>query len=460
VYDVKRDAEANFLRCKARVVVKGFAQKFGVDYVDVYAPASNPTTTRVFLANVAAERMCLRQVDVKTAFLNGELEETIYVLPPPGLGIPEGKVCRLKKALYGLKQASRAWHQVLRTKLEGLGFLVSSADPTLYVRYKRSGVVYVQVHVDDFLIAGHNDSEVDGVLNALRAEFELRQMESASYFLGVELAYDREKGEMKMSQQRYANEVLARFQMADAEPKPTPLPHGAMLRRAEDGEEVFADSRKYRELVGSLMYLAVYTRPDLAQAVYQLARYMSAPTAQHWEYGKHVLRYLKGTVGYGIVYGGGDLSFRAYSDADWAGDRDSRRSTTGYVFMLNGGAVSWRSRLQHTVAVSSMEAEYQASADAAREAMWLSELQSVFSGKREPVHIWGDNQGALSIIKDHIRSERSKHIDILHNYVRERVERGELSYTYCSTDGMVADMLTKQLPVAKFVQFRSEMGVC
>jgi hypothetical protein len=206
------------------------------------------------------------------------------------------------------------------------------------------------------------------------------------------------------------------------------------------------------------MYLAVCTRPDIAQAVYKLARYMSKPMPAHWEAAKGVLRYVKGTAAYGITYSRGEPLF-GYADADWASDRDNRRSTTGYVFMLHGGAVSWKSRLQPTTAASSVEAEYMSASSATREAMFLRKLIADLGYAVEAVRIWDDNQGAISLIRNPITSDRSKHIDVQHHFVREKERLGYVSFEYCPTESMVDDMLTKPLPEAKFVQFRLSMGV-
>ncbi|KXZ41531.1 hypothetical protein GPECTOR_411g255 [Gonium pectorale] len=458
VYDVKCDASGQIERFKARLVAKGFKQRAGIDFDEVFAPASNPTTTRLLLAMVAAKRMVLRQVDVKTAFLNGELEETIYVTQPQGFEQGEF-VCELSKALYGLKQASRAWHTLLKSTLEEQGFKASAADPTLFVRTSPTGPMYVVVHVDDFLIAGENDAEVR-ILASLKGKFEMRELDGATYFLGIEIAYDRGKGELRMSQRKYAMEVLERFEMADCNPRVVPMAPSAVLRRAGEKEEPFDEASRFRELIGALMYLAVYTRPDIAQGVYRLARYMAKPTKAHWEHAKGILRYLRGTCDLGLVFGGdGKPVVTAFSDSDWAGDLDTRRSTTGFVFVFNGAAVSWRSRLQPTVAASSVEAEYMAASSATREALWLEQLLAEFGMKASPIRIKTDNQGALSLIKNPVLTERSKHIDIQHHFVRERASRGEVAFEYCPTESMVADTLTKPLGEAKFVPFRRQMGV-
>jgi hypothetical protein len=207
------------------------------------------------------------------------------------------------------------------------------------------------------------------------------------------------------------------------------------------------------------MYLSVCTRPDIAQAVGALARYMASPTVTHWQAAKGVLRYISGTANYGINFGGGNLTLEAYCDADYAGDIDTRRSTTGYVFILSGGAISWSSRLQPTVAASTTEAEYMAAACAIKEALWLRTLLSELGQDPGTISIFADNQGAIKLLKNPVFSMRSKHIDVIYHFARERVMRKDIIFKYVSTNKMVADILTKPLPSTKFDFCRTSMGI-
>lgn len=216
----------------------------------------------------------------------------------------------------------------------------------------------------------------------------------------------------------------------------------------------------YSQLIGSLMYLSVCTRPDIAQAVEALARHMAKPTVAHWQAAKGVLRYISGTANYGITFGGtGDIRLEAYCDADYAGDIDTRRSTTGYVFILSGGAISWSSRLQPTVAVSTTEAEYMAAAYAIKEALWLRTLLKELSLEINTISIYADNQSAIKLLKNPVVSMRSKHIDIIYHFARERVARKDIAFKYIPTDKMVADALTKSVPTAKFKLCCQAMGI-
>lgn len=460
VFKIKRDAQGNIERYKARLVAKGFKQREGVDFNEVFAPVSKHTTLRTLLAIVASEDLELHQLDVKTAFLNGELEEEIFMQQPPGYedGRP-GVACHLKKTLYGLRQAPRAWHTKLKQELEKLGFRPSEADPGLYVLQLQGQNIYVLVYVDDILVAARGTQLITMVKQKLMSLFDVRDLGEAKWFLGMELIRDRNQGTLVITQRQMAKELVAKYGLSEAKTKSIPISTSIKLTRGEEDEALDTSEFKYSELVGSLLYLSVCTRPDIAQSVGALAKYMSKPTQQHWQVAKGVLKYVAGTIDHGISFGHNQEELIGYCDADYAGDLDTRRSTTGYVYILYGGAISWSSRLQPTVAVSTTEAEYMASAYAVKEALWLRKLFSTFGGITDTVLIYGDNQGALKLLKHPIASNRSKHIDVIYHFARERVARKEVAFQYCDTNHMIADCLTKPVNEAKFVFCKNGMGL-
>ena len=325
---------------------------------------SKHTTLRALLSTVAVENLELHQLDVRTAFLNGILEEDIYMAQPPGYekGGPR-TTCHLKKALYGLKQAPRAWHTKLKGELESMGFEASETDAGLYIQRSKEDNVYILVYVDDILIATKQEDKVIAVKDVLMKTFDARDLGEASYFVGWEIERDRSMKTLKITQKRMTKDLVVKYGLEEGKTKATPLSVGIKLSK-DEGEMLDTREHHYSELVGSLLYLSVCTRPDIAQAVGALARYMSKPTAQHWQAAKGVLRYLAGKADNGIVNGQNEKMLVGYCDAEYAGDLDTRRSTTGYVFLLNDGAISWSSRLQATVAVSTAEAEYMAAAQA------------------------------------------------------------------------------------------------
>lgn len=459
VYKLKRDAAGNIDRFKARLVAKGFRQREGIDYEEVFAPVTKYATVRTVLATAAALDLEIHQLDIKTAFLNGELEETVYVAQPPGYEESgPGYSCRLNKALYGLKQAPRAWHLTLKEKLEAMGFTESSADPGLFT--KASGTpaaIYLLVYVDDILITTVSGPGLTETKAAIMAEYDARDLGEATFFLGMDIMRDRSQRTIKLAQGRLTADLLTKYGMTEAKPTGTPLSTNTKL--TADGEPLDVCTYGYAQLVGSLMYLSICTRPDISQAVGALARYMANPTVAHWQAAKTVLRYLAGTADFGITFGAGTPGLTAYCDADYAGNTDNRRSTTGYVFILHGGAITWSSRQQPTVAASTTEAEYMAAAAATKEALWLRKLLTDLGHTTDTIAICADNQSAIKLLKNPIFSPRSKHIDVIWHFARERVARKEITFTYTKTDHMVADALTKPVPPTKFAFCRNGMGV-
>ncbi|KAJ9531865.1 hypothetical protein QJQ45_022022 [Haematococcus lacustris] len=452
VLKVKRDAAGNIEKLKARLVAKGFYQQSGVDVGDVYAPVSKHTTLRTLLAKAAAENMEIHQLDFETAFLNGQLQpgEVIYVQQPEGF--EEGSintVCRLQKALYGLRQAPRAWHARLSEELLSMGFKASEADPALFTLQLSTGMVYLLVYVDDCLLCTQqgDTAGLAYVKKQLSSAFKLKDLGEARWFLGMQLTRDRAEGTIKLDQHKFVQELVTAYSKSAAHSKPLPMAPAVKLVR--EGEALDTTLHHYSALVGSLLYLTCCTRPDIAFAVGALARHMSAPTKQHWSAACSVLCYLKGTADQGLLFGGVS-GLQGYSDADYAGDKDTARSTTGYLFTLNGGAISWSSRLQPTVAMSTAEAEYMAASSAAKEALWLRKLMRDLQLDASCVHLGCDNQAAIQLLHNPMATSRAKHIDVHHHFVRERISRGEVAFHYCHTSSMLADILTKPLAAVQF----------
>lgn len=458
VFKIKRDSNGNIERYKARLVAKGFRQREGIDYEEVFAPVSKYTTLRTLLATAASEDLEIHQLDIKTAFLNGELEEDVYVQQPPGY--EEGgssTACHLHKALYGLKQAPRAWHLRLKQELETMGFTQSEADAGLFISTGTPGPAYLLTYVDDILIITRDTAALTKIKESLMSAFDARDLGEATYFLGMTIDRDRASRTIKLAQGRLIADLLAKHDMIAAKSLSTPL--NVAIKLTKEGEPLDRETYGYSQLIGSLMYLSICTRPDISQAVGALARYMAQPTTAHWQAAKGVLRYLAGTADYGITYGGAKIGLEAYTDADYAGDIDTRRSTTGYVYIMNGGAISWSSRLQQTVAASTTEAEYMAAASAIKEGLWLRTLFNNLQLGISGIEINADNQSAIKLLKNPVFSMRSKHIDVVYHFARERVTRGEVSFKYVRTEAMVADALTKPVAANKLEFCRNEMGV-
>lgn len=458
VFKIKCNDDGSVDRFKARLVAKGYEQRMGIDYGELFAPTSRSSTLRALLAIAAARNLVVHQLDVSTAFLNGELKEELWMEQPPGYTSDSSLACKLRKSIYGLKQAPRCWYDKLSGELAKLGLLPSKADPAMFIRNDNRGVVYALVYVDDTIVASEKLEVVEAVKTDIGRCFKVRDLGEARVFLGMHIEWDG-KGGIVLSQRKYVDQLLQRYQMEGTKPRSTPLPAGYKYS-VEDESEVLSNATEFRSLVGGLNYLATNTRPDIAYALSVLSRFMSAPTKGIMTQALGVLRYLSGTRSLGILFGSsGDVSMLGYSDSDWAGDTITRRSTTGYLYTLCGGAISWTSKLQRTVAASSVEAEYQATAAAVREALWLKKLIEDLSLNQGCIKISVDSQGALCLGNNPVTSARSKHIDVQHHIVRERVNSGEVLLEYCPTDRMIADGLTKALGEIKFCWCREAMGL-
>jgi transposase InsO family protein len=451
-------------RFKARLVAGGHRQQGGIDYADVYAPVTRYETLRLLLACVAWEDYELEAVDISNAFLNGELAEPVYMAQPEGF-VAGGRhlVCKLKRTLYGLKQAPKEWYAVLAGGLEELGMRCSGSERGLWAS-EAAGRVWALLWVDDLLLAGPDLRDVRKLKAGLLTKFKGRDLGPAEQYLGLTIRRDRKARTLHLSQPQHVRELLHKLRMEDCKPCDIPLSPGADLTKRRADEATLENNTLYSQAVGALLYIAHVTRPDLAVAVSLLARHMAAPTERHWGQLKTLLRYVKGTEALGIQFGGGSgegCALQAWCDADWAGCKDTRRSRSGFIFTLYGGAVSWRSKLQPVVATSTAEAEYIAAAAAAREAAWVLRTCGDLGlqlGMCMPLHC--DNQGAIFLATNAADSPRTKHVDICYHFLRAAVARGVVRLVYINTKCNVADAFTKALSHASFVSFRQDMGLC
>lgn len=454
VLTIKRDALGGIEKYKARLVAKGFKQIEGRDYDEVFAPTAQHVTLRVLLATASTLDLEVHQLDVRTAFLNGELSQNVYLKLPIELG---GTVWLLHKALYGLKQAARAWHAKLREEMQKYGFIPSYTDPCFFYRGTASTRVYVLIHVDDALVVGKKKSLLEAK-KTIASMFDIKDLGPASYFLGMLITKNADGG-YSLSQPRYVKDILTSFRMEQCKPCPTPLELGAKLIKSD--QNLLPDPTRYMALVGKLIYLAVNTRPDISHAVGILSRFMSCPTKTHWKAGMHVLQYLKGTPTLGLTYKGPlrtsnqgvkTVSCDMFSDANHAPLKDNRKSTTGALAIMQGAAVSWLSKLQQVVATSTAEAEYIAAGTATKQGLWLRKLLAEINGKVQPLKLHVDNQSAIVLATEHTAgtSDRTKHIDIQYHFIRDRYQRGDIAISFVPTSGQHADIFTKQVPGPEF----------
>jgi hypothetical protein len=445
-------------RYKARWVAWGNQQRPGIDYNEVFAAVAKSMTVRVLLALVGMYDLYAEQLDVLNAFLNGDLSETIYMDLPTGYR-QEGKVCLLRKTLYGLCQSAREWYQAVAKQLTKQGFIRCESDHSLFTK---DGVIIV-VYVDDILLISKDKNALKKVKEDLIKVYAMRDLGPVNTYLGIQVTRDRTKGTLKTSQSAYTQKLIATHFGSSCGKASTPMDPKANLVTPEGHQATAEAIRNYQAMVGGLLYLSVSTRPDIAFAVGKMARFATNPTSDHYTAVKRIFRYLQGTTTYAIEYNKNGGGLTGYTDANWAGgstSEDGRRSTSGYVFTLGGAPVSWSSKRQHSVALSSCEAEYIGQCNAAREAVFLRLLlKEVGYPIQGPTEIYADNQSAIALAKNPVYHARSRHIDIQYHFVREKVADGTVEYTYLPTNDMVADGLTKPLERVKHGRFVSLLEI-
>ncbi|GJZ74785.1 retrovirus-related pol polyprotein from transposon TNT 1-94 [Tanacetum coccineum] len=432
IYKVKLDEYGDVLKNKARLVAKGYRQEEGIDFEESFAPVARIEAIRIFIANVASKNMTIYQMDVKTAFLNGELKEEVYVSQPEGFVDPDHPthVYRLKKALYGLKQAPRAWYDTLSRFLLDNKFSKGAVDLTLFTRKTGKHILLVQIYVDDIIFASTDPKACDIFSNEM------------SIFI---------------NQSKFALEILKKFGMDSCDPVDTPMVD--RLKLDEDPLGIPVDQTRFRSMVGSLMYLTA-SRPDLVFAVCMCARYQASPTKKHLEALKRVFRYLRGTINWGLWYPKDTaMALTAYADADHAGCQDTRRSTSGSAQFLGDKLVSWSSKKQKSTAILTTEAEYITMSGCCAQILWMRSQLIDYGFVFNKIPLYCDNRSAIALCCNNVQNSRSKHIDIRHHFIREQVEKGVVELYFVTTDYQLADIFTKALPRERFEFLLPRLGM-
>ncbi|RVW92020.1 Retrovirus-related Pol polyprotein from transposon RE1 [Vitis vinifera] len=441
---IKVRSDGSLDRYKARLVALGNNQEYGVNYEETFAPVAKMTTVRTILALAASSDWPLHQMDVKNVFLHGDLKECIYMKPPPGLfPSPTSHVCKLRRSLYGLKQAPRAWFDKFRTTLLQFSFRQSKYDTSLFLWKSDMGIVVLLVYVDDIVITGSDSALLSQLKTHLSESFHMKDLGSLTYFLGLEVHHS--PSGISLNQHKYASDLVATAGLQGATSVDTPMELNVKLRKEEG--DLLADPSLYRKLVGSLVYLTI-TRPDISFAVQQVSQFLQTPRHLHLAAVRRIIRYVQGTSTRGLFFPASNSTrLAAYSDADWAGCADTRRSITGWCVFLGDALISWKSKKQDKVSKSSTESEYRAMSLACSEIIWLRGLLAKLDfSETDPTPLHADNTSAIQITANPVYHERTKHIEVDCHSIHEAFEARVITLPHISTDLQIADIFTKALP--------------
>jgi hypothetical protein len=458
VFRHKYHSDGTLSRYKARWVVRGFSQEHGIDYDETFSPVVKPSTIRIVLSLAVSFHWPIHQLDVKNAFLHGHLSETVYCQRPLGFvdTSAPSSVCLLKKSLYGLKQAPRAWFTRFATFAASIGFQASRSDTSLFILRTPEHTAYLLLYVDDIVLTASSSTFLKFIIDTLSREFSMTDLGPLSHFLNI--AVTRSSAGLQLSQKHYALDIIQRAGMTDCNPVNTPIDAGSKLS-ISDGD-LLDNPTLYRSLTGALQYLTL-TRPDIAYAVHQACLFMHAPRSSHLNLVKRIIRYIKGSLDFGThIVPSSPSSLIAYSDADWAGCPDTRRSTTGYCVFLGDNLISWSSKRQLTVSRSSAEAEYDAVAHVVAESCWIRQLlQELHQPVDRSTVVYCDNISAVYLSANPVQHRRTKHIEVDIHFVRDKVQVGEVRVLHVPTSLQFADVFTKGLHTGPFREFRSSLTV-
>ena len=397
-------------------------------------------------------------MDVKSAFLNGILNEEVYVEQPKGFEDPHfpNHVYKLKKALYGLKQAPRAWYERLTTFLVEKGYKRGGVDKTLFIKSFKSGITIAQIYVDDIVFGSTANDKLTEFVEQMKNEFEMSMVGELNYFLGLQVKQSDDG--IFISQNKYAKNLVKKFGMDSAKHLKTPMGTNEKLSKDENGVPV--DPTLYRSMIGSLLYLTA-SRPDIAFSVGVCARYQANSKESRVGAVKRIIRYVNGTADYGIWFSKDtNSSLAGYSDADWAGNADDRKSTSGGCFYLGNNLVSWFSKKQNSISLSTAEAEYIAAGSCCTQLLWMKQMLEDCGIFQDTLIVYCDNTSAINISKNLVQHSRTKHIDIRHHFIRELVENKSVVIEHVATDMQLADIFTKALDASRFISLRKALGIC
>jgi Reverse transcriptase (RNA-dependent DNA polymerase) len=456
VYKIKKNDDKS-IQYKSRFVARGFEQIYGLNYEETFAAVIKPMSYKTIIALAAIFSWYIYKIDMKSAFSQGDLDEEVYIRQPEGFEDPQypNKVLRLNKALYGLKQSAKIWYDTLSTYLKGFQFMQLDSDYCIYQNKAKN--TFLLVYVDDIAIIGPDIDYINLTIKKLSNKFELKNLGPIKTYLGVEI--EQKNDYISLSQKDYIIKILKRFNLYDVKPVATPIePKFNNEKNIEIAPK--DDITWYQQAIGSLLYAAINTRPDIAYTVSVLGRFASNPSENHKIAVKRVFRYLRGTLDYNIRYYRSNNSgyLTGYTDSDYAGDKNEYKSTSGYIFYLANGPISYSSKLQSITAQSSTEAEYIALCNATKEAIYLRGLLiEIGHFQQEKIPIYTDNNGAIQLAKNPVFHSRTKHINVRYHYIRQQLD--VISVLYKETNKQPADGLTKPLVKIKHQEFLKLLGI-
>ncbi|WJX83571.1 hypothetical protein P8452_66227 [Trifolium repens] len=448
VFRNKLNEQGEVVRNKARLVAQGYSQQEGIDFTETFAPVARLEAIRLLLSYAVNNGITLYQMDVKSAFLNGVISEEVYVKQPPGfedLKNPD-YVYKLKKSLYGLKQAPRAWYERLSNFLLENGFQKGQIDNTLFRKTTKKDILIIQIYVDDIIFGSTNASLCKNFSKLMQDEFEMSMMGELKFFLGIQI--NQGKDGTYIHQSKYTKELLQKFNLEDCKIMSTPMHPSSSLSKEEIGSKV--DQKLYRGMIGSLLYLTA-SRTDILYSVCLCARFQSDPREPHLTAVKRIFRYLKGTTNLGLLYKKSlDSKLVGFCDADYAGDKIERKSTSGNCQFIGENLISWASKRQTTIALSTAEAEYISAAKCCTQLLWMKYQLEDYNIAESSIPLYCDNTAAIHLSKNPILHSRAKHIEIKHHFIRDHVQKGTIDIQFIDTEHQWADIFTKPLAIERF----------
>ncbi|GMI76671.1 hypothetical protein HRI_001336400 [Hibiscus trionum] len=457
VFRNKLDESGNIVRNKARLVAQGYTQEEGIDFDETYAPVARMEAIRMLLAYACYHNFKLFQMDVKSTFLNGFINEEVYVEQPPGFEDSKfpNHVFKLTKALYGLKQAPRAWYERLSNFLIEKGFEKGKVNTTLFIKMYKNDILVVQIYVYDIIFGSTNECHCQEFAKLMQGEFEMSMMGELSFFLGLQIK--QKKDGTFINQAKYIKDMLKKFGLENAKPQATPMSSSTKLDKDEEGKCV--DSKLYRSMIRSLLYLTA-SRPDILFSVCLCARFQASPRESHLIAVKRIFRYLRDTPCLGLWYPrDSTFNLHAYSDADYGGCKIDRKSTSGTCQFLGSMLISWFSKKQNSVALSTTEAEYISLGSCCAQVLWMKQQLLDYGIKVETIPLKCDNTSAICLTKNPIQHSRTKHIEIRHHFIRDHVLKEDVVIEYVDTLNQLADIFTKPLDKERFWSLRRELGL-